>query len=72
MDIGTIPIGSVPRPFLFNLIEGEDHKKTKCSGIMCMMYCPNGFQKDANGCDMCRCASSPVKKLPTTWTRPEV
>ena len=22
---------------------------------MCMMYCPNGFVKDENGCEMCRC-----------------
>merc|ERR1712038_1434947 len=22
----------------------------------CMMYCPNGFEKDANGCDVCMCA----------------
>jgi hypothetical protein len=26
-----------------------------CSDVMCMMYCENGFQKDANGCDMCLC-----------------
>ncbi len=45
-----------------------------------MMYCPNGFQKDSNGCDMCKCAANPfnkpqtipVKRPLTTWTRPKV
>ena len=26
-----------------------------CPDVMCMMYCENDFQKDANGCDMCVC-----------------
>jgi hypothetical protein len=26
-----------------------------CPDVMCMMYCANDFQKDANGCDMCIC-----------------
>jgi hypothetical protein len=35
-----------------------------CDSVMCAMYCENGFEKDANGCDMCTC--KPV--APTTTT----
>merc|ERR1719499_685808 len=27
-----------------------------CPMFRCMMYCPHGFTKDANGCDQCMCA----------------
>ncbi|XP_033104618.1 cysteine-rich motor neuron 1 protein-like isoform X7 [Anneissia japonica] len=28
---------------------------TKCSQLMCRMFCPLGFKKDENGCTMCEC-----------------
>jgi len=28
---------------------------TTCPGVICALACPNGFEKDANGCDICRC-----------------
>ncbi|KNC80139.1 hypothetical protein SARC_07491 [Sphaeroforma arctica JP610] len=34
----------------------------ECSGIMCMMYCKEGFKKDENGCDLCECAE-PVEPV---------
>jgi len=37
----TDPLHPVPTPI--------------CPDVMCMMYCSNDFQKDANGCDMCIC-----------------
>merc|ERR1712165_360444 len=27
-----------------------------CPMFRCMMYCPHGFETDANGCDVCMCA----------------
>ncbi|MBI5544979.1 MAG: hypothetical protein HY901_13900, partial [Deltaproteobacteria bacterium] len=30
-------------------------KPAGCSPVMCEMYCPQGFKKDANGCDTCAC-----------------
>jgi hypothetical protein len=29
---------------------------TKCQPIVCNLACPNGYAKDANGCDTCACA----------------
>lgn len=29
----------------------------KCSDAMCEMYCEFGFKKDANGCEICSCAT---------------
>ncbi|CAH1787382.1 unnamed protein product [Owenia fusiformis] len=26
-----------------------------CNAVMCALYCKNGFQKDDNGCDICKC-----------------
>jgi hypothetical protein len=30
-------------------------KKSECSPVMCMMFCPGGRKKDRNGCDVCSC-----------------
>jgi len=30
-----------------------------CPQITCVMFCANGVQKDANGCNMCSCAEVP-------------
>merc|ERR1711874_408182 len=29
-----------------------------CPGVLCAMFCENGFQVDKNGCPMCRCNQS--------------
>jgi Cys-rich repeat protein len=29
-----------------------------CPAVACMLYCPNGFAKDAKGCDICSCQGS--------------
>lgn len=31
-----------------------------CSDVMCDMYCVNGFQKNKDGCDICRCNDHPI------------
>merc|ERR1712050_262677 len=31
-----------------------------CSPMMCLKYCPNGFQRDANGCYLCKCRERPL------------
>jgi hypothetical protein len=31
----------------------------QCSRVMCRMYCINGFRRDANGCEICKCNDSP-------------
>lgn len=38
---------------------------SSCSEVMCTMYCANGFQKDARGCDMCACAGSSADACPS-------
>merc|ERR1719326_497750 len=38
------------------LDEGQMEETVGCPMFKCMMYCPNGFEKDANGCDVCMCA----------------
>jgi hypothetical protein len=47
---------------------------SQCSEVMCLMYCPNGFQKDSRGCDVCSCAGesgpNPVFKLTFQPTNP--
>ena len=30
-------------------------REAPCSDVMCAMYCPHGFKKDENGCDICEC-----------------
>ena len=30
----------------------------QCAPVTCELYCPNGFEKDANGCEICSCALS--------------
>ena len=37
-----------------------------CPDVMCMMYCPNGHQIDANGCQMCQCNNDLPTPLPPT------
>ena len=34
---------------------------TECSEVMCAMYCKDGFQKDENGCEICKC-NEPAKR----------
>jgi hypothetical protein len=31
-----------------------------CPGVACNLFCPNGFQKGPNGCDICACAEAPA------------
>ena len=35
----------------------------ECSNIMCAMYCPHGFEQNAAGCDICKCASKSFHTL---------
>ncbi|CAH1772329.1 unnamed protein product [Owenia fusiformis] len=28
---------------------------TKCAPVLCEMFCPNGFDTDVNGCEICKC-----------------
>ena len=39
-----------------------------CPDVMCMMYCENDFQKDANGCDMCICNEIHNPECPISYT----
>ena len=39
-----------------------------CPEVMCMMYCENDFQKDANGCDMCICNEIHNPECPIPYT----
>lgn len=41
-------------------------RKPFCSPVMCMMYCPQGMQKDANGCEICACAGATPNACPST------
>lgn len=34
---------------------GECVPDPGCPQVMCELYCPYGFQKDENGCDVCKC-----------------
>jgi hypothetical protein len=31
---------------------------TTCQPVTCELACPNGFKKDANGCEICACAAA--------------
>ncbi|MEZ4226594.1 MAG: hypothetical protein R3B13_36945 [Polyangiaceae bacterium] len=35
--------------------------KAGCSPVMCELYCPYGFQKDASGCEVCKCNEPPAQ-----------
>ncbi|XP_022109246.1 prestalk protein-like [Acanthaster planci] len=30
-------------------------KEPECPPVMCMMWCPHGYQQDSDGCDTCQC-----------------
>ncbi|KAK3766579.1 hypothetical protein RRG08_042360 [Elysia crispata] len=37
--------------------------KSQCSGVMCAMFCIDGFQLGPDGCPICRCATKPLPTL---------
>jgi hypothetical protein len=37
-------------------IPGTGGSPVVCPGVMCDLYCPNGFQTDASGCPICNCS----------------
>lgn len=34
--------------------------RTRCLAPICMMFCPNGFKTDSNGCAICSCQDPPT------------
>ncbi|XP_038060820.1 cysteine-rich motor neuron 1 protein-like isoform X2 [Patiria miniata] len=35
-------------------------KEPECPSVMCMMWCPHGYQQDSQGCDICLCNQQTV------------
>ena len=35
----------------------------KCGGLMCMIYCENGYLLDSNGCQMCACKTKKCESV---------
>ncbi len=33
--------------------------KPACPPVLCELYCPNGFEQDKNGCEICKCKAAP-------------
>ncbi|KAI8786846.1 hypothetical protein BgiBS90_011984 [Biomphalaria glabrata] len=38
--------------------EAESDPKPTCSPIMCLINCPNGFETNENGCNICHCKAA--------------
>lgn len=63
---GNSANGAVSADFAGNAALTTRSAASSCSPVMCAMYCPNGFQKDANGCDRCSCAGATSSACPST------
>tara|TARA_B100001094_G_C18122859_1_gene767841 strand:- start:251 stop:1450 length:1200 start_codon:yes stop_codon:yes gene_type:complete len=58
MNKGSIWCDSLNRcinPILEECRENSINPQNLCHDISCAMFCPNGYQVDENGCDICLC-----------------
>lgn len=44
--------------FLFSCDTDDTENENPCGGVLCTLYCANGYVLDENGCEMCQCIVS--------------